>query len=201
MNNNPHNYARVIFNLIAPIYSFLDKYVRKAFRKSFANVVQLIDIQGKSVLDIGTGPGTWAALFYENGAKNVHGIDIAENMIYQAKKRYSPNISFSLSDGNNFTEFPDNSFDIVTTSLVLHGMKQNYREKIVDEMQRISKKYVIINDFYGKTPWIIQFLEFLEKSDYKHFKRNFAIELAEKFTNIMRIDASAGISVYLAEKK
>jgi len=201
MQQNPHGYARFIFNLIAPIYSLLDNYVKRAFRKSFANVLEVVDIKDKDVLDIGTGPGAWAALFSQNGAKRVHGVDIAEKMIFEAKKRYSPKISFSLSNGNDFSEFLDNSFDIVTASLVLHGMKQQYRQKIVSEMQRISKKYVIVNDFYGKTPWIVRFFEFLERSDYKHFKQNFLNELSAEFVNIKRIEASAGISVYFGEKK
>ena len=201
MNKNPHKYAKLIFNLIAPVYSALDKYVRVAFRKSFINIKKEIDLKGKSVLDIGSGPGAWAAIYKDNGASKVHGVDIAKRMVKKAQQKYSPEISFSVSKGNDFPEFADNSFDIVTASFVLHGMKQEYREKMLSEMSRITKKHIIINDFFGKTPFFIQILEFLERSDYKHFKKNFCNELNEKFVEVKKIKASFGTSVYFAVKE
>ena len=201
MQKNPHKYAKLIFNVIAPVYSALDKYVRVAFRKSFFNIKKEIDLEGKCVLDIFSGPGSWAALYKENGAIKVHGVDIATRMVKKAQEKYSPEITFSVSKGNDFPEFEDNSFDIVTASFVLHGMKQEYREKMLSEMQRISKKHIVINDFFGKTPFFIQLLEFLERSDYKHFKKNFCNELNAKFIGVKKVKASFGTSVYFAVKK
>lgn len=200
MTKPPHQHAKRIFNFIAPVYASLDSFIRLVYKRAFRIINSEIDLKSKSVLDIGTGSGVWAALFKEHGAEKVHGIDIAERMIKRAKIRYSPEIEFSLTNGTDFKQFRDNSFDIVTSSLVLHGMKKNYREEILSEMQRISKKHVIINDFYGKTPVIIQFLEYLEQSDYKHFKKYFLNEINDKFNIVKRKDASLGTSVYFASK-
>ena len=86
-SKNPHKRAKSLFNLIAPVYSMLDAYVKKGFRRAIDNVQKEIDLNGKSVLDIGTGPGAWAALYKEHGASKVHGVDFAQKMIKKASKR------------------------------------------------------------------------------------------------------------------
>ncbi|MBN1253551.1 MAG: class I SAM-dependent methyltransferase [Bacteroidales bacterium] len=199
-SKNPHKRAKSIFNLIAPIYSSLDSYVKKGYKRAINNIQEEIDLKGKSVLDIGSGPGAWAALFKENGAEKVHGVDFAKNMVNKAKKRYSPQISFSVGDAGNLTDFEDNSFDIVTASFLLHGVTEDIRQNILSEMKRISKKHIIINDYFGKTNFIARFLEYLEKSDYKHFKSNFCNELNNNFELVKRKTASFGTSVYFATK-
>lgn len=199
-SKDPHKRAKSLFNLIAPIYSALDSYVKKGFRRAMDNIQKEIDLNGKSVLDIGTGPGAWAALYKENGASKVHGVDFAQKMIKTANKRYSPDITFSTGDAENLSEFEDESFDIVTASFVLHGVKEDKRTVMLKEMKRISKQHVIINDYYGKTPAVARFLEYLEKSDYHHFKDNFCNELNTQFSNVKREEASFGTSVYFASK-
>ncbi|MCK5278190.1 MAG: class I SAM-dependent methyltransferase [Cyclobacteriaceae bacterium] len=199
-SKNPHKRAKSIFNLIAPIYSALDSYVKKGFSRAIHNVVEELYLEGKSVLDIGSGPGAWAALFKEHGASKVHGVDFAQKMILKANKRYAPAITFSIGNAENLSEFEDETFDIVTASFVLHGVKEDKRKLILDEMKRISKQHVIINDYYGPTPAVARFLEYLEKSDYHHFKANFLNELTNHFPLVKREDASFGTSVYFAFK-
>ena len=199
-SKNPHKRAKSIFNLIAPIYSALDSYVKKGFRRAMHNVKKELDLDGKSVLDIGSGPGAWAALFKEHGATKVHGVDFARKMIVRANKRYAPEITFSVGDAENLSEFDDASFDIVTASFMLHGVKEDTRKIILNEMKRISKQHVIINDYYGPTPAVARFLEYLEKSDYHHFKVNFIHELKNQFAYVKREEASFGTSVYFASK-
>lgn len=184
--------------MIAPIYSALDNYVKKGFQRAIHIVVKELDLEGISVLDIGTGPGAWAALFKEHGTSNVHGVNFAQKMINNANKRYAPGITFSIGNAENLSEFEDESFDIVTASFVLHGVKEDKRKKILNEMKRISKQHVIINDYYGPTPAVARFLEYLEKSDYHHFKANFYDELNSHFLYVKREDASFGTSVFFA---
>ncbi|MEN8122369.1 MAG: class I SAM-dependent methyltransferase [Bacteroidota bacterium] len=199
-SKNPHKRAKSIFNIIAPIYSALDSYVKKGFRKAISNVHNEINIEGKSVLDIGTGPGAWAALFKEHGASKVHGVDFARKMVKKANTRYAPGITFSTGDAENLSEFEDGSFDIVTASFLLHGVTEDKRKIILHEMKRISKQHVIINDYFGKTPAVARFLEYLEKSDYHHFKANFCNELNANFPKVKKEKASYGTSVYFASK-
>ena len=192
---------KFIFNLIAPVYGALDKYVKKGYKRAINNITEEVDLEEKTILDIGSGPGAWAALFKENGAKKVHGVDFAKKMVNNASKRYSPNITFTVGDAENLIDFDDNSFDIVTASFLLHGVTENIRNNILNEMKRISKKYIIINDYYGKTHLIAKILEFLEKSDYKYFKKNICNELNKNFYKVSKIKASLGTAVYFAEKQ
>ena len=197
-SKNPHKRAKSLFNLIAPFYGALDSYVKKGYKRAINNIKEEIDLKGKSVLDIGSGPGAWAALFKENGAAKVHGVDFAKKMVNNASKRYSPAITFSIGDAENLNDFEDNSFDIVTASFLLHGVTKDIRQNMLKEMKRISRKDIIINDYYGKTHFIAKFLEWLEKSDYKHFKLNFCKELKNNFSDVKKITASLGTSVYFA---
>ena len=180
-SKNPHKRAESIFNLIAPIYSALDRYVKRGFRRAIHNVAKEIKLEGKNVLDIGTGPGAWAALFKEHGAAKVHGVDFAQKMINKANARYNHSITFSKGNAENLSEFDDDSFDIVTASFVLHGVTEERRRIILGEMKRVSRQFIVINDYYGPTPAFARFLEYLEKSDYLHFKANFINELNNHF--------------------
>lgn len=191
---------RRIFNLIAPVYSLLDGFVKKNFKKAIHAVKRSVELKDKSILDIGTGTGAWASLFLENGAKNVHGLDFAENMIRVANKRYSDFIRFSLADAENLNEFENESFDIVTASFVLHGVNEKKRIRILSEMKRLSKDLVIVHDYYGHTARFTRFLERLEKSDYIHFKNNFCNELSDVFPYVGREILSNGAAIYFGSK-
>ena len=109
-------------------------------------------------------------------------------------------ITFSKGNAENLSEFDDDSFDIVTASFVLHGVTEERRRIILGEMKRVSKQLIVINDYYGPTPAFARFLEYLEKSDYLHFKANFINELNNHFPYVKRENASEGTSVYFASK-
>ena len=198
-SRDPNKRAKFIFNLIAPIYSKVDKHLADNFDKSIEILNSEIEIKNISVLDIGSGTGAWAAAFFRNGANPVSGIDFAEKMVLRSSEKH-PEIKFFTGDAENLKEIPDNSYDIVTASYVLHGVKSDRRAKILSEMKRVSKKHVVIHDFMGKTPIFIRFLEFMERSDYKNFKKNFYSELDKFFTKKKNIYSNSGIGLYIGEK-
>ena len=200
LRRNPDHRHRRIFNMIAPVYSLLDAYVKKNFKKAIHSVKSITELKDKSILDIGTGTGAWASLFLENGAKNVHALDFAENMIRVANKRYGDVINFSLADAENLNEFKNESFDIVTASFVLHGVNEEKRARILSEMKRLSKELVIIHDYYGYTAPFARFLERLEKSDYIHFNNNFCNELSNVFPYVGKEVLSNGSAIYFGAK-
>ncbi len=199
-SRNKDKRSKFIFNTIAPLYSKFDKSLQSGFEASSEILDKEIVIAGKSVLDIGTGTGAWAAAINKLGAYKVHGVDFSEKMIKEAEKNH-PEINFSLSNAEDLKDFEDNSFDIVTASFVLHGSEKVKRNLILKEMKRVSKKYVILHDMIGKTPGFVRVLEFLEQSDYKNFKRNFCNELNEEFNNSKKIPAKYGSGLYIAVKQ
>ncbi len=198
-SKDPNKRAHFIFNLIAPIYGKVDNVLAKTFKVSADIIHKEIDLNKKTVIDFGAGTGAWGRALKNAGAENVHGIDMAQRMLDQAKNS-NPDISFEIGNIEDLKHIADNSFDIVTASFVMHGVKFDRRMKILCEMERISKKHIIINDFIGETPFSIRFLEFLERSDYKNFKKLFCDELKSKFINVRKIDSKYGSGVYLAEK-
>ncbi len=191
--------AKFIFGLIAPIYAKVDPHLVKGYQKTIQKLDDEITIEGKTVLDIGTGTGAWAMKFLQSNAAKVHGVDLSPKMHIVSKEKH-PKIEFSIGDAEDLKEFTDNSFDIVTASFVVHGVKVNRREKILSEMKRVSKEYVVLHDFIGKTPVFVRFLEFMEKSDYKNFKKNICNELQAKFTKTMKIESDLGSGLYIASK-
>ena len=51
-----------IFNLIAPMYGALDKYVKKGYSRAINNISEVVDLNEKSVVfDIGGYNGQWTS--------------------------------------------------------------------------------------------------------------------------------------------
>lgn len=94
----------------------------------------LPDFQGKRVLDLGCGFGWHCRFAIENGAKSVVGVDISQKMLKEAKNKtksqYIQYICMPIEDIN----FPDNSFDVVISSLAFH-----YIESFQDILSKINK--------------------------------------------------------------
>ncbi|NOR86491.1 MAG: methyltransferase domain-containing protein [Bacteroidales bacterium] len=196
-SKDPDKRALFIFSFIAGIYGKADTNLSKGFWESTKVLEDEIGIKGKSVLDIGSGSGAWSANFLRMGAKRVEGVDFAPKMIAQAKKKH-PDIKFQQGNAEDLSQFADNTFDIVTASFVLHGVKKDKRAKMLQEMKRISKGHVVLHDFIGKTPLFVRFLEFMEQSDYKNFKEHFCSELQEYFKETSKIATRFGSGLYIA---
>ena len=176
-----------------------DKALVKNYRKSIDILDNELSINNKTVLDLGTGTGAWAATYKIKNAKNITGVDFADKMLNVSKQKH-PKINFEKADAENLKNFKDNSFDIVTASYVLHGVKKERRKAILKEMQRVSSQYIVLNDFVGKTPIFVRFLEFMEKSDYKFFKKNICNELNSIFSSTKKIEVDKGSGLYICYK-
>lgn len=66
----------------------LNRYLRKSMRLRFEKSIAACDpVEGRSVLDVGTGPGHYAITLARRGAGRVLGIDFAEGMLGLARRR------------------------------------------------------------------------------------------------------------------
>ena len=191
--------SKKIFDSIAWIYHLFDRPIRKTFKPGIRALSRELPLDGKTVLDIGTGTGIWADLIRVNRAI-VTGIDHSEKMLEKAGKRYGKHINFIRADAENIENFGDDSFDIVTASFVLHGMKGDKREQILLEMKRISKDIVVIYDYDKGASFFLLFLEWLEKSDYYNFIQHFYDEFSGIFTNCKKIPVKKGSALYMGHK-
>lgn len=112
-----------------------------AFRERLVEMARLKP--GESVLDVGCGTGTQAiAAKRRVGATGqVYGIDASGEMIELAKKKatdFDADVNFQTA----ITEalpFPDNSFDVVFSTLMLHHLPRAAREQCAREIYRVLK--------------------------------------------------------------
>lgn len=83
----------------------------------------LPDFRGKHVLDLGCGYGWHCKYAADNAAAAVLGTDISKNMIEKATKiNAAPQIDY-LCTAMEDLYFPENSFDIILSSLAFHYIR------------------------------------------------------------------------------
>ncbi|MGL4697525.1 class I SAM-dependent methyltransferase [Enterococcus larvae] len=80
----------------------------------------LPDFSGKSVLDLGCGYGWHCIYAAEQGAASVIGVDLSEKMLESAREKTHFSQVEYIQAGIEDITFPENSFDIVISSLALH---------------------------------------------------------------------------------
>jgi len=107
-----------------------------------ANFVGRID--GRTVLDVGTGTGR-AALFLARGGAHVTAVDASEEMLRVARARAaeeSAAVTFLAGDAHRL-QFPDRSFDvIVCLRVVMHSPRWT---AVVAELCRAADRLVILD--------------------------------------------------------
>lgn len=189
--------ARFIFNLIAPYYHWIDKGTQKDYQKMAALLNEKIPLSGKSVLDMGCGTGSWLKALSFYPVEKAMGLDMSSEMLKHAKEQ-NPDLDCLHQEGS-LTEFEDNSFDFVTATFVLHGMKADKRAVLLSEMKRIAREKVIIHDFYGKTQAVAVVLEWLERSDFRNFKKHFQEEMATVFSSSSIVPGVGGKALYVGD--
>lgn len=81
------------------------------------------DFQNKRVLDLGCGFGWHCRYAVEQGAKSVVGVDLSEKMLQEASEKTSSPLIKYLRMPIEEIDYPENSFDVVISSLVFHYLK------------------------------------------------------------------------------
>jgi len=196
--NDPDKRAQFIFNFIAPVYGYVDSGLQKSFSISAELLNKEIPLKGLKILDVGCGTGAWLTSLSKYNPAECVGVDFSDKMLKEAKEKH-PNFRFEKARAEDLGIFKDNEFDIVTASYVLHGVTKEPRAAILKEMKRVAKQFVIIHDFYGKTAAFVQFLEFMERSDYKYFKKHFHQEMKDHFSENTLIDTKTGTGLYIGK--
>ena len=120
-----------------------------------------------TVLDIATGTGILAGAFAERGHPAT-GYDFAEKMLQRARKKF-PQVLFEKFDLSAAEQIPEQSFDIVSMGYFLHGVSPDFQKWILKQSARIAKKQVIVFDYCCKGNWLVDLIEWIEGSHYKHF--------------------------------
>jgi 2-polyprenyl-3-methyl-5-hydroxy-6-metoxy-1,4-benzoquinol methylase len=101
-------------------------------------------VNGRAVLDVGTGTGRAAILMAEDGA-TVTGVDASEQMLAVARRRVAEKrLTVNLSIGDvHHLDFPDRSFDsVIGLRLLMHTGE--WRRSIA-ELCRVANRLVLID--------------------------------------------------------
>ena len=99
----------------------------------------VVSLRAQNVLEVGCNSGNDLRLFSQDFA--VSGIDSNESAIKKANQNL-PNFKFKVG---SITELPyeDSSFDVVFTRNVLNYINNSDIEKSVNELFRVSRKYIL----------------------------------------------------------
>lgn len=93
------------------------------------------DVQGKKIIDLGCGTGTYSRILKDFGA-DVVGVDFSEKMVEFAKM-HNKGIDYYTSSISDLSLFSDESFDLGIMIMVLHSIEDI--TKSLKEAWRILK--------------------------------------------------------------
>lgn len=142
-----------LFNSIAPHYDFLNHFLSFGIDRYWRKrAIQTIPhLEHCTLLDVASGTGDFAIEAIKQGANNVVGIDISEEMLKIAvqktdKKKLSDRLSFQKESCHHLS-FSDQSFDVVTVAFGIRNVE--HLEQSLREIYRVLKKNgtVVILEF------------------------------------------------------
>ncbi|HEY3471106.1 MAG TPA: methyltransferase domain-containing protein [Amycolatopsis sp.] len=93
-----------------------------AYYERPATLALVGDVTGRRILDAGCGSGPLSAALRDRGAI-VTGIDSSAGMLEQARRRLGADVDLRVADLADPLPFPDDAFDDVVASLVLHYLR------------------------------------------------------------------------------
>jgi SAM-dependent methyltransferase len=185
-----------LFNKIAPYYQLFFKYQVWYYGKILKKNNHIFrDKKIKTVLDIGCGTGAFGYVFKKYGY-DVKGIDVAEEMV---KRGINNNLECEKGDISNGLNFEDDSFDMVISAMVAHGLDERKRETLYKEAKRISKKVVLIQDYKFQRSFFVDLIERLEGGGYFEYIANGKEQLFSIFDDLYTKEVSKNLNWYISE--
>jgi len=104
--------------------------------------------EGMLVLDVGCGTGIHLERYQKAGCR-VFGIDLSSSMLQVARDRLGATANLHRGDASKMP-YPDEKFDLIIMSTVLHEMPPSVRSAVIDESERVLKENgrVLLIDFH-----------------------------------------------------
>jgi ubiquinone/menaquinone biosynthesis C-methylase UbiE len=130
------------YKFLTPFYDFIQKYIVRDVRYKSILIDQAEIQAGQSVLDLGCGTGTLAMMVKQRHASaEVTGLDADPQMLRVAKyKSARENIPVKFDMGMTYSlPYPDESFDRVMSSIMIHHLKTPDKKRTAGEVFRVLK--------------------------------------------------------------
>ena len=141
-----------IWDLYAPIYEKAMRMDQKYYEYMYNRIPLQID--GKEVLEIATGPGLLAK-HVAGASRKMMATDYSEGMIREAMKgEYPENLKFEVADATDLP-YADKTFDAVLIANALHVMPDP--QKALSEIDRVLRAdgILIAPNFVGHKKGVI----------------------------------------------
>jgi len=141
-----------------------------AWWDAFEALVQLGDLRGRRVLDVGCGTGRLAAALAQEARAKVWGVDASDEMVAVARETVPTGVGIRLAEAEDLP-FRDGWFDRVTMSLVLHLVD---RPRALAEARRVVGVggRLAISTFHPdhfSSYWLIPFFPSIRAIDEERF--------------------------------
>jgi len=184
------------FDFLAPFYNIMTLPLIRAR-------IQVVDFanagKGSTVLDVATGTGQQVFAFAKRG-HNVIGVDLTESMLEIARKHNKGGlVKFEAADATRL-RFGENSFDVSCISFALHDMPPKIREKILQEMVRVTKRngIMVIVDYDLPRNKISRALMYRRITLYKgEYYKQFIVSDLDSLLRKTGVEVMEGVSVLL----
>ncbi len=185
-----------LFNKIAPYYQWFFKYQVWQYSKIVDKNIQLIkDENINTVLDIGCGTGAFGYVFKKKGYE-VTGIDVAPKMVKRGKEN---DLYCKTGDISNGLNCKDNSYDMVISAMVAHGLTEEKRIALYKEAKRISNKAVLIQDYKFERNFFVDIIEKLEGGGYFNYIKKGEAQIHSLFDNLIIKNVSRNLNWYISK--
>jgi ubiquinone/menaquinone biosynthesis C-methylase UbiE len=157
------------FGVRARVYDAL-RPTDAAWWQAFDALVELGDLRGRRILDVGCGTGRLAAALAEEARAKVWGIDSSAEMVAVARETLPGGVGVRQGEAERLP-FRDGWFDRVTMSLVLHLVD---RPQALTEARRVlpDDGRIAISTFHPEhfsSYWLLPFFPSIRAIDEARF--------------------------------
>lgn len=181
--NNPHQDVQV-FNedvLIHGGYLYTTNASlssRLAHQRISAAVLALCDFEGKRVLDVGCGDGSFTIELFDSAQPLwIEGVDLAQNAIELGREKVN-NRSISFTSASAYElPYADKSYDVAHIRATLHHM--DYPVKALREALRVAS-VVVVAEPNGNNPGVKLF-ERLSRYHREHNEKSYSSRLLNRW--------------------
>jgi pseudaminic acid biosynthesis-associated methylase len=133
------------------------------------------------ILEVGSNTGMQLKCLQDMGFENIYGVEL-QSYAVEKSKEYTKGINIIQGSGFDLP-FKDNFFDLVCTNGVLIHIHPNDYSKIMSEMVRCSKTYIMGFEYYSP-----ELKEVLYRGNEGFlWKTDFAKEFIKRFPNLEEV--------------
>lgn len=158
-------------------YKNIYNHTRTEMNELFLNTIP----KNSRILEVGTNVGNQLLLLQRMGFTNLYGIEIQQRAVDFSKSRTS-GLNIVRGDALDIP-FKDNYFDLVFTSGVLIHISPENIDQALNEMYRVSNKYIWGHEYFAENYTEIEY----QGQKNLLWKTNFCKLFLDKFPNLKEL--------------